>query len=215
MAKKTRKKISENFITLLDSESFSIILGKMKVSFSRSPKVIDFLRSRRREETWTKKNGSVAQRNKVFYRCEKCQQEFNSANIQVDHIEPVVPLNIPGRHMPIGIIISRLFCDVSNLQILCKTHHKEKSKAENATRRDWSKRTKYLVYETINRINGYRYIGIHECIDYDDGFLGNSEEFKRDLVVYGEKNFYRQVLYVSENLEEVKQYLDNIKKRLT
>ena len=212
---KRQKKEDKTLITLLDSESFSIILGKMKTSFSRSPKVVELLKSRRREEQWIKKDKSVAKRNRVFYRCEKCLEEFNSANIQVDHIEPVIPFNIPGRHLPLYIIVQRLFCDDSNLQILCKEHHKEKSKEENAIRREWTKKTKFIVYETINKINGYRYIGLHECIDLDDGFLGDSDVLKLDVERFGVQNFYRQVVFVSDKLDDAESYLREFKKRLT
>lgn len=73
---------------------------------------------------------------KAQYRCETCNGIFKQKEIQIDHIEPVVDLDgFEGWE----IYISRLFCDSSNLQALCKPCHLIKTNIENAKRREIKK----------------------------------------------------------------------------
>jgi hypothetical protein len=197
--KKTRNKSG---VLLPDSESMSAIIGALKRTFSRSPMVREFLSRYRREQEWFKKDNTKAKKPKVFYKCFKCQQEFNSNNVQVDHIEPVIPVNIPAKHLSINVLIDRLFCDESNLQILCKEHHKEKSKLENELRKEWVSKVKFIVYQTTNKINNKKYIGIHKCQDYDDGYMGSGTAFKIAFSKYGKSNFYRHILFTYDNIED-------------
>lgn len=63
------------------------------------------------------------------YTCNVCNGEFPSSEIQVDHLVPVVdPLT---GFVDWNTYINRMFCDVSNLQAVCKACHKIKTKAEN------------------------------------------------------------------------------------
>jgi hypothetical protein len=197
-----KKARNKSGVLLPDSESMSSIIGSLKRTFSRSPMVRDFLSKYRREQEWFKKDNTKAKKPKVFYKCFKCQQEFNSNNVQVDHIEPVVPVNIPAKHLSMNTLIDRLFCDESNLQILCKEHHNEKSKLENELRKEWVSKVKFIVYQTTNKINYKKYIGIHKCQDYDDGYMGSGTAFKAALSKYGKSNFYRHILFVYDNAED-------------
>ena len=202
MAKKSKIQ-SPKSICLLNSENHSAVVSSLKRVFSRGPVVKDFLRKYRREEIWFKKDGTQAIKPKVFYKCWKCQQEFNSNKVQVDHIEPVIPINIPSRHLSYTVIIDRLFCDDSNLQILCKEHHKDKSDLENSLRKEWLVKTKYIVYETCNKTNNKKYIGVHKCTDYDDDeYLGSGKALKKAVEKYGKDKFYRQILFVFDNPDE-------------
>jgi len=64
--------------------------------------------------------------------CAKCKESFTMRDVQVDHIDPVVPV---GRELQSwDEYICRLFCGVDNLQVLCKPCHKEKSNNENSQR---------------------------------------------------------------------------------
>ena len=67
------------------------------------------------------------------YRCDKCKEIFRDKEIQIDHIEPVVAVTgfVDWNHY-----INRLFCEESGFQILCLSCHKEKTLAENETRRN-------------------------------------------------------------------------------
>ena len=188
--------------TILDSENHSAILNNLKRTFSRSPTAVSFLRSHRKEQIWFKKDGTQAKKPHVLYTCNHCKKDFNSTQIQLEHVEPVIPINIPAKHLSFDVLIQRLFCDIKGLQILCKTDHKEKSKQENIVRKEWMTKEKYIVYETINRVNYKRYIGVHKCIDFDDGYLGNGTVFKKALKKYGRDNFYRVIIDVYDNAED-------------
>jgi len=65
-----------------------------------------------------------------MYQCVACEDAFKATEIQVDHIEPIVPEGIKQCDMTIDEYVARLFCDVSNLQILCKECHKLKTQEE-------------------------------------------------------------------------------------
>ncbi len=185
-----------------DKDAHSRIISSVKRAFSRSPTVTDFLKKHRREEPWIKKDGTKAKKNHVFYPCFKCKKEFSSNKVQVDHIEPVVPVNIPSKHLSYNSLFARLFCNEANLQILCKEHHKEKSQQENLLRDEWVIKTKFIVYETVNRVNGKKYIGVHRCEDYEDFYLGSGNLIKSAVAKYGADNFYRHILFVYDNAVE-------------
>lgn len=207
MAKATKKKpktISKDKSSVLirDNETQAMIVGSLKRCFSRSPIVREFLHKYRREEIWFKKDGTQAKKPRVLYKCWHCHKEFNSNQIQVDHIIPVVPVNIPAKHLSYNILVNRLFCDESNLQILCKEHHKDKSQQENAVRQEWMLKIKYIIYETVNKINNKKYIGIHKCEDYDDGYLGSGTAFQSALAKYGKQHFYRHIVDVFDNIDD-------------
>jgi len=71
-------------------------------------------------------------RQKYEYLCNSCGRWYPDKKINVDHIQPVGPLNcsqdLPG-------FVERLFCEVHNLQILCSTCHDNKTKLESEDRK--------------------------------------------------------------------------------
>lgn len=67
-------------------------------------------------------------RESKHYRCKSCNGAFPAKDVQVDHISPVVD-PITG-FTTWDDFITRLYCGKDNLQILCTTCHKEKSKKE-------------------------------------------------------------------------------------
>ena len=67
------------------------------------------------------------------YKCAICGKEVKKSQIALDHINPVVP--ITGWDDWNGFI-NRLFCAVTDLQVICKDPcHALKTKYENAARR--------------------------------------------------------------------------------
>lgn len=72
---------------------------------------------------------------KFWVKCESCGQMEAKSNVQVDHRKPLVPVGRTLEDMTWDGVVDRLWCDASNLQILCKPCHKEKTKAENKERR--------------------------------------------------------------------------------
>src|SRR5574339_641511 len=66
-----------------------------------------------------------------WYRCACCEFEFMRNEIEVDHIQPVVPVT---GWVSWDDTIDRLFCHTDGLQVLCKDCHHHKSSEENAKR---------------------------------------------------------------------------------
>ena len=70
-----------------------------------------------------------------MYRCAACGIAFPAAQVQVDHIDPIIPIGTAAKDMSWDTIIDRIFCSADNLQVLCKSDHKQKSAAEMRERR--------------------------------------------------------------------------------
>lgn len=73
----------------------------------------------------------LTKRMNSWYFCNDCGESFMKNQINVDHINPIVPVT--------GFVswddtIDRMFCDESGLQVLCKGCHTKKSIGENAQR---------------------------------------------------------------------------------
>ena len=77
-----------------------------------------------------KKTGKLA----MHFMCAVCRKEHTSKDVQVDHIEPVV--NPTTGFVSWDVYIDRMFCEKGNLQVLCTSCHKAKTKEE----KDESKR---------------------------------------------------------------------------
>lgn len=60
----------------------------------------------------------------------------------------------------------------------------------------------YIIYETINLINGKSYIGYHSTKNLDDEYLGSGTALKLAIEKYGKENFARNILYVFPTKEE-------------
>jgi 5-methylcytosine-specific restriction endonuclease McrA len=75
------------------------------------------------------KTGKLA----MHYRCAKCKKLFVAADVQVDHIKPVVD---PKKGFTTwDVYIDRMFCEIENLQVLCKADHKVKTDQEKLERK--------------------------------------------------------------------------------
>lgn len=66
------------------------------------------------------------------YTCAKCKKDFPGKEVQVDHKNPVVDPKVG--FVSWDEFILRLFCDVLNLQVLCKPCHLVKTKKEKVKR---------------------------------------------------------------------------------
>jgi len=68
------------------------------------------------------------------YECEKCHKVFKLREVSVDHKNPVIDPEKGWENMT--IFASRLFCDTSNLWVLCQDNcHQTKSNKENKQRK--------------------------------------------------------------------------------
>ena len=60
-----------------------------------------------------------------------------------------------------------------------------------------------IIYITVNKVNGKKYIGQHKCSDENDSYLGSGKILKEAIEKYGRENFQRYTLYVAESEEEL------------
>lgn len=101
-------------------------------------------------------------------KCDVCGKNSPMYTSEVDHIDPVTPVMISGKVMSFSMLFERTFCDTSNLQILCKTCHKIKSKSEMGERVRWRKLNKWLVcrHQSGSRMEVIGIINLKELLEY-------------------------------------------------
>lgn len=109
------------------------IRGALRRVFSRSPVVREILEESRKVEPVVKKDGSISKKIRVYRLCQVCNQWKPSKDMQVDHIVPVID-PVMGFNNDWNDFISRLFCDKSNLQRICKQCHDKKTSEERKLR---------------------------------------------------------------------------------
>lgn len=115
MAKKKKKpKYNKN----------SQIRSAIRRTFSRSPLVQEVIKKVRSEHDQFKKDGTLAKRKAVRYKCANCGKLFMRKDIAVDHIDPVIPIN--ESFISWDKFVDRLFCGENNLQVLCSYTLKRK-----------------------------------------------------------------------------------------
>ena len=68
-----------------------------------------------------KKDGTPGKKPRVRYRCAVCGDLFSQKDVNVDHIETVVPLWKTEREMTYDEIVRGICCGLGNLQVLCST----------------------------------------------------------------------------------------------
>lgn len=62
---------------------------------------------------------------------------------------------------------------------------------------------KYTVYQITNTVNGRIYIGKHETVDINDGYMGSGKLLKRAQEKHGIDSFAKVILYTFDNEEEM------------
>lgn len=62
---------------------------------------------------------------------------------------------------------------------------------------------KYIIYKITNKINGKIYIGKHQTIVIDDGYMGSGKYLKHAINKYGIQNFTKTVLHIFDTEQEM------------
>lgn len=110
----------------------SAIRGALRRVFSRSPIVREVLMKVRREVPKYRQDGTRAKKDAVQYLCNVCSQYVGSTQVAVDHIVPVI--SVDDGFIDFNTFIQRLFCDASNLQVICDDCHQKKTNSERIAR---------------------------------------------------------------------------------
>ena len=74
-------------------------------------------------------------RAKKWVFCDLCGEIFPKYLAQADHIKPVIPVDKALDSMTWDELIENQWCDIANLQTVCKSCHNDKTKLENKERR--------------------------------------------------------------------------------
>jgi len=69
---------------------------------------------------------------------------------------------------------------------------------------------RYLIYKTTNLINNKFYIGAHETINVNDGYLGSGILLNKAIKKYGIENFKKEILKEFNNSSEMYEEEKNI-----
>ena len=112
---------------MIDNKTKNSIINFIRLSFRYSTQCKDILKLSVHPTIKGVRGGKR-------YQCNKCKGGFTLGEIQIDHIETVVPKNIKQKDMTIQEFAERLYCEISNLQVLCKDCHKIKTNEERKSR---------------------------------------------------------------------------------
>ena len=102
----------------------SFIKSALRSASIRWPPKYQCLKNAATKKKVNAKTGRMAQ----HYECNSCKKEFPAKDVQVDHIIPIIDPVIGFTTW--DDVISRMFCEIDNLQVLCKTCHDVKTTAE-------------------------------------------------------------------------------------
>ena len=73
---------------------------------------------------------------KTWCLCTTCEILEAKSYMEVDHKDPVVPIKSTLKDMTWDEVVDRIWCEVGNLQPMCKQCHKTKTKEEQKQRRE-------------------------------------------------------------------------------
>jgi 5-methylcytosine-specific restriction endonuclease McrA len=107
----------------------SFITSALRGAFRRFPTKYEVLK----EAYVGKKINEKTKRTSSHYLCNECKKEYPTSEVNVDHIYPIVDPEVG--FVSWDEFILRLFCEKSNLQVLCSTCHTKKTKLENIKRK--------------------------------------------------------------------------------
>lgn len=110
----------------------NFIISALRSASNRYPPKYECLNAAKVGKKVNKATGRLAE----HYKCAACKKHFVAKEIQVDHIEPVV--NPLTGFIDWNTFVARMFCPITNLQVLCKECHKVKSDKEKKERLKWT-----------------------------------------------------------------------------
>ena len=146
MTKKEKSEYDENGHWVQERNR---IKGAVRRVFRIFPQMKDVLNEARVElPPALKKDGTPGKKPQIRFTCAECSKLFSRKDVQVDHIEPVVPLWKVEADMTYDEIVRGVCCNRENLQVICSTPlkrsggmpscHKIKTDEENFIRRKLS-----------------------------------------------------------------------------
>ena len=153
----------------------SFITSTIRSGFRRWPEKYEALNKAKVGKKVNEATGRLAE----HYRCAGCLKDFVVKDVQVNHIETVVPLT---GFSSWDDFISRLFCSSEKLNVLCIPCHKKITKEENTMRKSFKDKAEKTTYQSwldmksrcFNKNNQRYYThggrGITVCDEWKDSF---------------------------------------------
>jgi hypothetical protein len=129
----TKKSLKTSSTVWTDGRLKSFITSVLRGGYRRYPAKYEVLK----EASVGKKLNKTTKRMAEHFICNHCKKEYPGKEVNVDHIRPVVDPQVG--FVSWDEFISRLFCDKSNLQVLCSDCHTVKTANERKTRNDANK----------------------------------------------------------------------------
>jgi 5-methylcytosine-specific restriction endonuclease McrA len=114
----------------ISKREYGLIKGALRRAFSRSEIRAEALKASVIPGFSDPKRPRVSK----WSRCPSCDKLMPTYLMEVDHIEPVIPITIAFEDMTLDNVVERLWCDPKNLVAICEECHKQKSKKEAAER---------------------------------------------------------------------------------
>lgn len=72
---------------------------------------------------------------KHWSQCPECKKKTPTYLMQVDHIDPVIPISLSFTEMSIDEVVERSWCHPENLKAICKPCHAKKTERERILRK--------------------------------------------------------------------------------
>lgn len=104
----------------------SFVKSALRAASRRWPPKYTCLNNAYVDKRTNRKTGRIAK----HYKCNACKECFPSSEVQVDHINPIVNPSIGFTTW--DDVINNMFCEIDNLQVLCKDCHKAKTAYEKS-----------------------------------------------------------------------------------
>lgn len=114
-----------------------LIKGGIRRAFSRSE-----LRQKAIAESRVDHYDPTRPRVKKWSRCSKCQKLVPTYQVELDHKDPIIPVDKSFEDMSLDEVVDRTWCDERLLQPMCPECHELKTQAENKIRRENKKNKK-------------------------------------------------------------------------
>ena len=112
-----------------DARFRSFITSALRAASRRWPPKYKALREALVDRRVNAKTGKMA----MHYKCATCKGVFIAADVQVDHVHPVVE---PKKgFISWDVYVARMFCEIEGLQVMCKPCHKIKTDKEKLERK--------------------------------------------------------------------------------
>lgn len=108
----------------------SFIKGSLRTASVRWPPRYETLNGAFVERKVNVKTGKLAK----HFKCAKCGEDFPQKDVEVNHIDPVVPVEGFDSW---DSVIERMFCEKEGLELLCKPCHKATTAEENQLRKKY------------------------------------------------------------------------------